>query len=171
MKFPFLHKPAETGSGTFVIDQYTVFTPSLYILSCLWGGQDGSSNVFMCFPLMVGYFWQQLIDLPTVLSGCMLASLNSFLHSRASLVSFKRGSNSVAPLLKHSGTLPSQDELWGLLVPLMFWPPGLPLPAFPTLFWLSLLQPCRSSCWSSGPVYSFLEACAFTGTIRIVLLT
>lgn len=52
------------------------------------------------FLLLVGYFWQQLIDLLTVLSGSIFASLNSFLHSRASLVSFKRGSNSVAPLLK-----------------------------------------------------------------------
>ena len=45
------------------------------------------------------------------------------------------------PCSKRSGTFPSQDKLWGLLVPPMFWPPALPLTAFPTLFWLTLLQP------------------------------
>lgn len=87
---------------------------------------------------MVGYFWQQPVDLLTILSGSILASLNSVLHSGASLIHFKCRSNSVTPLLKHTRTFPSQNKIWGLyyglLMPWMFWYPAISLTSFSTLF-------------------------------------
>ena len=123
---------------------------------------------------MVGYFWQQPIDLLTILSGSILASLNSVLHSGARLIHFKCRSNSVTPLLKHTRTFPSQNKIWGLyyglLMPCMFWYPAISLTSFSTLFLLTLLQLCWS-CFSSSQVYSFPEACALADTARTAPLT
>lgn len=126
---------------------------------------------------MVGYVWQQPVDLLIVLSASILMSYipSSFLEpdwftlNVDQILSF--------PCLKHTRTFPSQNKVWGLsyglLAPFMFWHPAISLTSFPTTlfahsasFLLSFLLIFKSS-----QVYSFPEGCALADTAMNALLT
>lgn len=115
---------------------------------------------------MVGYVWQQPVDLLIVLSASILMSYipSSFLEpdwftlNVDQILSF--------PCLKHTRTFPSQNKIWGLsyglLAPFMFWHPAISLTSFPTTLLLTLLPFCCPSRWSSSQV-------RFTPSLRAVL--
>lgn len=128
---PFIYCPAFEGAGWFF--------ECLYVFSTHGGLFLAAAN------------WSPHCSL----AACLPPKF--FLHSRASLVSFKRGSNSVAPLLKHSDlatgwTLRSVGAAHVLA-------PGPPLPAFPTLL-ARCFSPAGLPAEFLRSSLPFLEACA-----------
>lgn len=109
MMFPSFLKLAKTGNGDSITDSCTTFTPYPYVFPWLWRrGQGSLRKFFMYFPLIVGYIWQQPVDLLIVLSVPVLSEPGWLALDVARTLSLS--------YLKHTRAFPAQKKAPGLTV-------------------------------------------------------